>query len=115
MEEEEPSWWQAWVLYLWDLADQYLWQPVLCAMKKGFCWLADMLLRWGTEAFELLMEEMPDLSEHEAAISGFVQWMRLANAWLPLDWSLGILTGYFAFVVVVIVVKWILKLIPTIG
>jgi len=82
--------------------------------EKGIVWkTVDTLLEWG----EWFIEQLPDLSfgEYSSTISTVMELVSKLDKFVPLSEAITLLGIFLAFVAIFLVVKLILKLIPTIG
>lgn len=61
---------------------------------------------------DLLMPAVSALPDLNWDASGLWEFMTFANSFIAIDYGLGLLAAYFAFISVVLLVKWILALIP---
>lgn len=75
-------------------------------------WLYDLLSLFLNTLLTPIAEALPDLS---AEVGFIYQYGSFANEWLDLEFGLNLLGIWFLVVGIVIGVKWVLGLIPTIS
>ena len=76
-------------------------------------WVMTFMFDAGSWVLDLLISAVPtSLWPNFAGISHY---LALANAWIPIDLALQAFGSYFVFLACFVTVKFILKLIPTIG
>lgn len=59
-----------------------------------------------------IAKKLPNLNMETAT---FLKWSAFTNTWVPLDYGLTLVGCYFVFIGLVLYIKWILGLIPTIS
>lgn len=93
--EEEPSWFEEAIIdSVWYLFDAF----ITAAMK---------FLDWVTS--EAKGEIPPGIS---SAMTSAIEYLSIANEWVPIAYGFGLLCAYYAIWVLAIVVKWCVRFIP---
>ncbi len=95
---EQPSWWET---------------AIINAIKAFWEWLTDSLGAMVNGGFDFLLSMIP--ANWQANLEPMKVWIEVANSWVPLDYGITLLTTYYTFLAVFVSVKFVLKLIPTIG
>jgi hypothetical protein len=83
------------------------------AIRDFFCWLVDFAWVMGRPLLETFSGFLSDGWKAHIAMLWAVA--GLANKFVPLDFAFSLLAAYWAFLLVFVTIKYILKLIPTIG
>ena len=96
--QDEPSWWTS----VFHEALNLFWN-----------WLVDSVDSIFTTLLDYLFAAIPDQFQADAA--PFRQYIEVANVWVPLDYGITLLGAYYTFLSVFVVIKFVLKLIPTVG
>ena len=96
--EEQPGWWES---------------AIINALQTFWTWLSDSIKSLVDTGFGYLLEMIPP--DWQANIEPMKVWIEVANSWVPLDYGITLLTVYYTFLAVFVTVKFILKLIPTVG
>ncbi|MDD5597255.1 MAG: hypothetical protein PHV82_04885 [Victivallaceae bacterium] len=81
-------------------------------LKLFFFWLLEQIASIANFLLAPIADAMPDLS---GDIGLIYQYGALANEWIALDYAFVLFSAWFVIVGIVIGVKWILGLIPTIS
>ena len=97
-EDPQPSWWET---------------AILNALQIFWEWLSNSIKAMIETGLGYLLEMIP--ADWQANIEPMKVWAEVANAWVPLDYGLTLLAVYYTFLAVFVTVKFILKLIPTVG
>lgn len=97
---------------MFDWASRIM-DQILCALKRFVCWLVNALYDIFAPALQSVLERIPDAvlglaGELAAAIA-------IANHWLPLTEIFAMAVTYYTFLAGFVVVKLLLKLVPTVG
>jgi len=82
-------------------------------VRTFFCWLLDFSLLVFGPLFEYVGSLIP--TDWLAYVGAFIGIASVVNTWVPADFVLGLHGIYWVFLLGFIIVKYILKLIPTIG
>lgn len=96
--EEDPSWYEE-------------------AMIDAFWWLVDKLVKAGMKLLDLTTSAAAALKPDgmNDAMSSALAILAQINNWIPLSWGASVLIGYFGMWLLLLVLRWVIKLIPTIG
>lgn len=94
----EPSWWET----IFTNALMTFWD-----------WLVEMVDGVFVTVLDFLLAAVP--ADFQAQASVFRQYTEVANCWVALDYGLTMLGVFYTFLSVFVVLKFILKLIPTVG
>jgi hypothetical protein len=121
------------------LAQQYLWPVVaraaddsgvtsagwfvwlkgalFAALKDGlqqfWTWLLGTLLTFADTVLGLIVDHLPQ--DWRIDLTPLVYWLQVANAWFPLDWTLGILALYYGFLLIIVLYRVVKSWIPTVS
>jgi len=76
-------------------------------------WLLAILTSAGTAIWNGVITSIP--STGSATLDDFASYLLIANKWLPIDVAVTATATYFAFLLVFVGAKMLLKLIPGIG
>lgn len=96
--QEEPSWWTS----VFNEALNLFWN-----------WLVESVDAVCNTLLDYLFAAIPEQFQADAA--PFRQYIEVANVWIPLDYGITLLGAYYTFLSVFVVIKFVLKLIPTVG
>jgi len=96
--QDEPSWWTT----VFGDAIEIFWDWLVETVDTVFSGLLDYLFA-----------AIPD--EFQADATAYRQYIEVANVWIPLDYGITLLGAYYTFLSVFVVIKFVLKLIPTVG
>jgi hypothetical protein len=96
--QDEPSWWTT----VFKDAIEIFWNWLVESVDTIFSSLLDYLFAAIPEQFQ-------------ADAEPFRQYIEVANVWIPLDYGISLLGAYYTFLAVFVVIKFVLKLIPTVG
>lgn len=96
--QEEPSWWTS----VFQEALNLFWD-----------WLVESVDSIFTSLLDYLFAAIPEQFQADAA--PYRQYIEVANVWIPLDYGITLLGAYYTFLSVFVVIKFVLKLIPTVG
>ena len=92
--DQDPGWW-GWIL------------------RNFFDWMMGFLEQMASAILDTLWQALPE--QWGTSLAGLAEYLATANAWIPLDLGATLLGLYFGFLAVFVTVKFVLKLIPTIG
>lgn len=96
--EEEPSWWEA---------------IFFNALRTFWDWLVGAVETVFTTFLDYLLAAVPADFQADAAV--FREYAEVANCWVALDYGITMLGMFYTFLSVFVVLKFVLKLIPTVG
>lgn len=86
---------------------------MLSAFKKVWNWFYDYLLGIGEVCINLMLGYIP--TSWAPNVVPLLFYFEVANSWVALDYGFSLLGVYYSSLLVFIIVKFILKLIPTVG
>ena len=95
---DQPSWWEA---------------AIINALTAFWEWLSNSIKDLVDTGLGFLLEMVP--ADWQANLEPMKVWIEVANSWVPLDYGITLLAVYYTFVAVFVTVKFVLKLIPTVG
>lgn len=79
-------------------------------------WLLDLIYTFIEPLLSPLADALPDLSSAWDSFQVIAPFTAFVNRWVALDFAITLLTAYFAFILIMISVKLIIKLfIPGVG
>lgn len=84
----------------------------LTQLKEWFCWLVNLAMSWGVPWIESAIAGVEGVN---VDVSALVFWVGVINAWVPVTEGVAAVGIYMSLWAVMVVVRWIIKLIPTIG
>lgn len=90
-----------------------LFQGLMEILKGWAEWFINAIYDVGREVLDQIIAALPGGWQQDA--STLVGYLEIVNEWVPLDYCLLLFTLYYTFLGVFVTVKFILKLIPTIG
>lgn len=96
--EASDSWWVKWLKAFFT----WVWS-----------WFYMMIVQFAVWIIGLFLFMIPE--DWCPAMGQFLIYLEYANCWVALDFGIGLLSVFYAFSLVFIITKLILKLIPTIG
>lgn len=96
--QDEPSWWTT-VFYE--------------ALDSFWSWIVDSVDVLFNTLLNFIFDAIPD--DYQASAVPFRQYIEIANCWISLDYGLTLLGAYYTFLSVFVVIKFVLKLVPTVG
>ena len=85
----------------------------LNALQAAWRWIVDVVAGAASALMDGFIAELPVFQG--TALEPFADWLGVINQWVPLDIAIACMVSYWAFLAGFIVVKFILKCIPTIG
>ena len=94
-----------WLMRLTDM--------ILCALQQFVCWAVEALYDFFAPLAQAALELIPDGSL--SWITDLTGLFEIANNFLPITETLILALAYYTFLTAFVVVKLILKLIPTVG
>jgi hypothetical protein len=94
----EPSWWES---------------IILSALEAFWNWLLETVDTVFQTVLDYLLAAVPD--DYAANASAFKHYIEVANSWIALDYGFTMLGVFYTFLAVFVVLKFVLKLIPTVG
>jgi hypothetical protein len=97
-EGEAPSWWE---------------QIFFNALSAFWTWLIATVDTVFDEFLTFLLAAVP--SDYATNATAFRHYAEVANCWVALDYGLTMLGVFYTFLSVFVVLKFVLKLIPTVG
>ena len=81
-------------------------------LKQAIEWLYGVIVEAADAALQPIADALPDLS----ADVGFIyQYGALANEWCSLEYGFTLLAAWFVVIPLILLLKWILGLVPTIN
>lgn len=88
---------------------------IVGAVSAVLVWFLDLIKEFVENLLSPLADALPDLSSHwDLSFLGPYIWF--LEQWIAFDYGLMLLTAYFAFLLIMIPIKLIVKLfIPTVG
>lgn len=91
-----------------------MWTAILEALQAAWDWLVGLLVGFGQYVISQIIGLLPtsvvaDVQSQSSTL-GFA--LSAANAWVPIDYAVTLVTAYCVFVVSFLAVKVIVKLIP---
>lgn len=81
-------------------------------LKEFIYWLCAQSVAIGNSLLQPIADAMPDLS---GDIGLIYQYAGVANTWVALDYAFILLGSWFVVIGLIILVKWILGLVPTVS
>lgn len=85
--------------------------PLYPIFKKIFLWILQGIVNAIDPYLAPVAQALPNLSNNYQA--AFVPYLQMINFFVPLDVIMLLVTAYFAIVIGVMIVQWIVKFIPT--
>jgi hypothetical protein len=87
------------------------------ALKDGlqqfWTWLLGTLLTFADNVLGLIVDHLPQ--DWRIDLSPLVYWLQVANAWFPLDVTVGLLVIYYAFLLIIVLYRVVKSWIPTVS
>lgn len=91
----------------------WLIDQIVCALKRGFCWVIETLLEWVDPAIDAILTT---LGPPPSMDFGFVgQVLGAARIWVPIDYLVLLLLAYMGWKAAFLSVYLIKRCIPTLG
>jgi hypothetical protein len=91
-----------------------MWESLLDAIKAAFNWCLEQILGFGNYIISLVIDLLP--TDANGSVSGSWQTIQsailVANAWAPIDFAIGLIPVFIAFVLGFLATKILIKLIP---
>jgi len=78
-------------------------------LKEFWQWLVDLILSLAEPVFGKLADVIPDIATE---VGTMAEYYGIVDYYLPLTFGIGCIASYFAFLLVFLIAKFILKLIP---
>ncbi len=97
-EDPQPTWWET---------------AIINAIKAFWEWLTDSVAALVSNGMDFMLAMIP--ADWQANLEPMKVWIEVANSWVPLDYGITLLSIYYTFLAVFVTVKFVLKMIPTIG
>lgn len=97
------------------LLDLFVWffEWMYSVVSEFLQWLFDLMGEVALSVLEGLSGIMPEGLVD--AITGTYEWLKYVDDWVPIKFGLGLLCAYFAIMVALAVLRWVLRLIPGLG
>ena len=97
-EQSEPSWWES---------------VFVSALEAFWNWLVASVESVFSTVLDYLFAAVP--ADYTTNASAFRHYIEVANAWVALDYGFTMMGVFYTFLAVFVVLKFVLKIIPTVG
>lgn len=96
--QDDPSWWEE-------------------ILRDGLMWVWGQISSIVSDVFDGLLSYLIDAvpQDYSAHAEAFRHYLEVANCWVALDYGLTMFGVFYAYLAVFVVIKFTIKLIPTVG